>query len=384
MSKKISYNLELLNDCIERDLPIDVEIPEKINGQIKIIFTCNCGIKCLIVFSYIYKYGMKCRKCKIIIANQKTKQTFLKKYGTENPYNLESFKKVRRETCLIKYGVPNYSKTESYKIKRDKTNLEKYGSIIPMQNENVKQKFKRTNMEKYGKEYATQSIEVQEKTKKTNLEKYGTEYYLQSKDAKEKKVNTNIKKYGVKNVLQNKDINQKRINTNIERYGDPNPLKSQIVQEKYKNYWRENFNVEHNMQVPEIVEKQQKSALTYKSYTFPSGKQVLIQGYENLALDKLSTTYDEDKIIVGASLVPKIIYKQNNKTKRYFPDIYINFENLIIEVKSIYTMEKELEKNLAKRKACIEQGYNFQFWIFDRKQNLQILNKDEEYIPRSK
>jgi hypothetical protein len=37
--------------------------------------------------------------------------------------------------------------------------------------------------------------------------------------------------------------------------------------------------------------------------------------------------------------------------------------NLIIEIKSTYTYNKELEKNLAKKNACIQQGFDFIFIV---------------------
>jgi hypothetical protein len=140
------------------------------------------------------------------------------------------------------------------------------------------------------------------------------------------------------------------------------------------------FGVEYPQQVPEFFERSQKSSHKLKPYILPSGKEIKIQGYENYALDKLLQTYQEQDLTVGVSLVPKIIYTLKEKSKRYYPDIYILKDNLIIEVKSTYTMNKELDKNLAKRKACIEQGYDFKFWIFARGQLIQEINKDEEYI----
>ncbi len=60
------------------------------------------------------------------------------------------------------------------------------------------------------------------------------------------------------------------------------------------------------------------------------------------------------------------------KNKVYFPDIYIPESNVIIEVKSDYTYEKELDKNIAKSQASVECGYNFQFWIYDEKKNKTV------------
>ena len=244
---------------------------------------------------------------------------------------------------IYKTGMKcSYCKNEIKQKLLSNNNFEKYGVKNVSQLESVKKKRKLKFLETLGVEFPSQSEEVKQKTRENNLEKYGFEYPHQTKEVQEK------------------------------------------IQKSCKKYWMENYGVENATQVPKFFEKSQINSRKLKSYSFPSGKEVKIQGYENYALDLLLKSYTEDEIIVGAGLVPIILYEYEDKNKRYYTDIYIPKNNLMIEVKSDYTMEKELEKNLAKRKASIEQGYDFQFWIFDRKQNLQILNKDEEYIPRSK
>jgi hypothetical protein len=195
-----------------------------------------------------------------------------------------------------------------------------------------------------------------QKSKEKNLLKRGCEYPGQSEDVKNKIKESNVKNWGCENVFQNPEIKHKSKETMLQKRG-----------------------VEHNMQDPEIFEKSRKTRYQFKPYIFPSGKQVMIQGYENFALDKLLQTYSEDEITVGASLVPKIVFEYNKKVKRYFSDIFIPKNNLIIEVKSTYTMKKEFNLNLAKRKSCLEQGYDFHFWIKNPKGELiKKVNKDEE------
>jgi len=58
---------------------------------------------------------------------------------------------------------------------------------------------------------------------------------------------------------------------------------------------------------------------------------------------------------------------RNGESKYYFPDLYIPHKNLIIEVKSTWTYQKEEEKNQIKAAAARENGYEFEFWIFDSK-----------------
>ena len=55
-------------------------------------------------------------------------------------------------------------------------------------------------------------------------------------------------------------------------------------------------------------------------------------------------------------------YKMNNK-HIYYPDFYYEPMKLVIEVKSTYTYNYHLEKNLAKQKAVLDAGYNFIFII---------------------
>ena len=103
----------------------------------------------------------------------------------------------------------------------------------------------------------------------------------------------------------------------------------------------------------------------------PSGKIVGVQGYEPFAIDYLLENYSEDRIMIYTFDKPRIVYKTDDgKNHYYFPDLYILDENLIIEVKSLYTYNKNIPRNILKRQACLDAGYNFKFMIFDKHGNL--------------
>jgi len=55
------------------------------------------------------------------------------------------------------------------------------------------------------------------------------------------------------------------------------------------------------------------------------------------------------------------------------PDYYLPDYNLIVEIKSSYTYNYDIEKNEAKKKASLENGYNFIF-IID-KDYTEFINK---------
>lgn len=105
-----------------------------------------------------------------------------------------------------------------------------------------------------------------------------------------------------------------------------------------------------------------------KSYTFPSGKIVWVQGSEPQALTILLNDYAESDIVVDddaiARMIGKIYYTGlDRKIHRYIPDIYIISERKIIEVKSSFTYKIQQKTNELKEKACLEAGYRFQFMI---------------------
>ena len=177
--------------------------------------------------------------------------------------------------------------------------------------------------------------------------------------------------------MQSKIIQEKVRQTNIERYGVPCVLSSEIIREKIKQTCLKRYGVENPSQHPEIVKKILRSTHRHKDYTLPSGNIIVIQGYEGFCLDDLfEEGYDETELVVGLDNIPVISYVFKNGDHRYFPDIYIPSDNKIIEVKSRYTLDQQKEKNIAKAKACIDQGYYFEFRVYNEKGNLMEIITD--------
>jgi len=86
--------------------------------------------------------------------------------------------------------------------------------------------------------------------------------------------------------------------------------------------------------------------------------------------DLINSCIDENDIINEKTKVPEIwFFDKNNIEHRYYVDIYIPSQNKCIEVKSLYTYKKEEQKNILKQDAAQKMGYNFEFWIYDKKGN---------------
>jgi hypothetical protein len=118
----------------------------------------------------------------------------------------------------------------------------------------------------------------------------------------------------------------------------------------------------NNWKSEEYAQKVMTNSFKYKDYIMPSGKTVKVQGYESRALDILLRKYTESDVLVSFE-IPSVSYEFNGNLHTYRPDIYIISENKIIEVKSKYTYELHKELNIAKKRGCIAQGFNFEFMI---------------------
>jgi len=247
---------------------------------------------------------------------------------------------------------------------KKKSNLEKYGVEWHSQTQDWKEKTIETSMKRYGTEFYTQTEECKERTRNTCLEKYGVDNMLKSSLSKEGM----IRKYGVNNPLKSSKIREKINKTNVERYGLPWITQTDHFKEKSKQFYEERFQVSHNSQVGEILEKRNRSSYSWKTFRFPSGKEVRVQGYEDRVLQDLLEKYHEDDIVVKNAeieeIVGKIWYKgEDGKNHRYFPDIYVKSENLVVEVKSKWTFEMHKSINLLKEQACKDMNLNFKFHI---------------------
>ena len=125
------------------------------------------------------------------------------------------------------------------------------------------------------------------------------------------------------------------------------------------------------MQNLEVFERQQKSGFKRKLYTFASGAEIYVQGYEMFALNLLLTRgIKEEDLLLGFDTMPRIMYDYNGNTHRYYPDIFLPSQNKIVEVKSEHTYDNNRDVTHLKMQSCQVAGLNAEIWIFSRKGDL--------------
>lgn len=137
--------------------------------------------------------------------------------------------------------------------------------------------------------------------------------------------------YGVRHVFQSEEVCNKIKLTMLKLYGVISPMQNRELFLKAKR-------------TSNKIHKYEDTNIYYQG------------SYELDFLDNYINKIEIDHI-------DSISYNFKNKIKHYHPDFYNKKLNLIIEIKSDYTFNLELDKNLAKQKSCLDKGFNFIFII---------------------
>lgn len=301
---------------------------------------CSPEVKEKLRLSVQKKYGVDCI-WQAESVKEKIKTTMKENHGVENPMYSAKIKEKLKHTILANYGVENVSQSNEIKQKKIETCLMNYGVGSPMHSDEIKEKMKQLSLEKYGVEYPIQSQQVKNNAIRNNLEKYGVEYPMQ---------------------LQ--EFSERVSKTHKEKYADNHWMKDPIVLEKRRQTYLKHFGVNHPMQLPSIYERKIKSGYKVKDYFWKTGEISKIQGHEPIVLKELENKgYSFNEVKTSQKDMPEIWYEFEGIKRRYFPDFYIPKENLIIEVKSDWTLMKDWHKNIAKCCAVIEMGFNFKLEV---------------------
>ena len=205
------------------------------------------------------------------------KKSDKERYGTDNYFLTDDYKRKSKETCLRKYGVEYISQTEDhkksinrspevynniknsqikkygdlyvntddYKRKSKETNIKRYKVEFPSQAKSVKEKIKKTIKQRYGDENYFLTDDFKHKSKETCLKKYGVEHYQQTDEFKEKSIQTNNERYGVDHYVQTDEYKRRSKETNLERYGVESYSQTEEFKYKYKNTNNERYGVDN-------------------------------------------------------------------------------------------------------------------------------------------
>ena len=304
----VCYNQNLLDTCAVKDEAQVIGTYGKLTRDIDVKFKCKCGEQSNKTFRCIVENGgLRCKECSVKVKTTKMKQTLLNTYGVDNPMRVQEFKMKVRERQV------------TFTLERLKEVVGDY--LVGEYDKNI------INRETIITFHCICCNQTHVKTFRM-IEEGGGLVCRECCDAG---------KY-----------------------------------EKIRQSIKAQHGVEYSLQVPELNDKATFKGLKYKKYIGPSGKIYNCQGYEPYGLDLLFIEYKDEDIITAKKKVPEIWWVDGDgQEHRYYVDIYIPKEKRMIEVKSDYRYKMDKEKLEFVWRTCVEQGYNYEVWIF---------NKDHEIV----
>ena len=171
-------------------------------------------------------------------------------------------------------------------------------------------------------------------------------------------------------------VTLRREQTCIKRYGVPYPSSLLETKNKFRATCQLRYGSNHPFQNPAFFHSFKRgSKYRYHPFTLPSGRVINLQGYEGLIVTELLDTYTEEELKFSIECPTFEYTTSDGKLHRYYPDIFIPKENLIVEVKSDYTFANQHATNMLKQKACLNAGYRFEFHVKSNKSSVtKIIN----------
>jgi len=301
-------------------------------------------------------------KCKTDDCPNEWKKTMKNFYGNGGPYC---------ETCAKDNG----------KIKAKQTSLNKYGKEHHLQTKEGMEKQKQTNLKRHGVMHALQNTDSMKKRNETMINNWGVQHAVHNNELKDKMKKTMEDRYNVSFPGQSEEVKQKMKDTCNSRYGKDYACQSEEVKQKRKDTLLKNWGVSNPTQNIEILERAQNSAFRRKIYTTPTGEEWSLQGYEIDVAPKLIQEYGEKNVTSDIKKVPHIPWTdEDGKERTYHCDFYVESLKLIIEVKSIWTAQKDAVKIQRTRKASKELGYDFRLIVLNgKKQWIEDITTSNPY-----
>jgi len=328
------------------------------NNKQKLEFKCACGAIDSIVHQDLMR-GRLCASCK----EDRTKVTCVERYGVDNPSKNHVVKKKIVDTMMKNHGVEYAQQKPEIRAKTDATSLEKYGKLRAFLLPEVFDKIRKTHKVKYGVEFPLQAKEIQDKITMTFMKTLNaprpflSDIYLQRMK----------EKYGHEWFCCTDAFKE----VMVEKYGSEYFITSQ----KYREIMLEKYGAESAMQCPELFRKAQSSSFCRKPYISPDGKTFMVLGYEGIAMDDILKKEGIKTFYAGEDKeIPVFQYiGDDDKTHSYYPDVYIPEENRVIEIKSVYTYNRDPEKTLCKA-LKVSESHLFELRLYNsHKEVVEIL-----------
>lgn len=317
----------------------------------------------------------------------KRKATTRSRFGSDNIFGSEHFKKVVVKTFEEKYGkgITNPSQAKDVKVKKRKKFKANYGVDHWMKADGSTERLKASYSREYGSGVtnAMQVPGVVDKMRENSLRNHGVPWSSTRSEVREKTEKTNLRRYGVKNASMNPKVRAKISSSLNNLWQDPE--RSAVVRGKMVATFQERWGDDHPSKNADYHEKHPG----YKNYTLErDGRCYQYQGYEDVVINEAL----DQGLLVKSTGLPTIRWGGG---RVYHPDLLLHNKRtgntIMVEVKSIWTLHRvnygqSLETNLQKFKAargvCAERGWVFYLALVSKNRIRWLANPTKTSVSR--
>jgi len=251
-----------------------------------------------------------------------------------------------------------YRKVVDTKTKRSPEEKEltkqKHKDTLAARNPEEKERLSNESKERWKNMPPEKKLKRREKIKRSH----------DSKSDEEKLERSNFYKEFWKNMPQERkdEIEVKR---KVKRDSRTEKEKTAIIEKRLKTV------SEKSEEELIAIQEKRTNVFRYKIHTFADGVEFRVQGYENLALRDLEILgFKSNQINVRKMY--KYTDLETGNTKSYFADIHVDgFKT--IEVKSIWYLKVDQNKNRSILTMMLNQNEKFEFWVYDKNETKVII-----------
>jgi len=230
-------------------------------NKTKLYYTCsNCHQEAHMSLSE-FNRGRRCEHC----SKSRAKNTNLKRYGVENPFQSLEIKQRIKEQNIKKYGVDHHMKVPEILQKAIDTNIKKYGLSFAFHSDKSFDKIRATCIDRYGVPFPLQNKHIREKVVKSCREKFGVDYPLQSEEIQDKIMKTFQEKYGMDKYEY---LHQHIENVMMEKFGVKCAFQVEEYREKSRQTCLKRYGVEYQHSVPKSFIKWRCQGIPVKNMCF--------------------------------------------------------------------------------------------------------------------
>lgn len=331
------------------------------------------------------------------LAEVKRKKTVLKTYGVSNVSKSKKVIKKIRQVFQEKYGVDNCMHVDSIRQKHAE-------KMTTRDQKEIQRKMRATCLTRFGTESPQGLKEVRDKMKKTCRKLYESSNAMGNPEVRARQLEGiqtagalgKLSNFGAKNGMNSPGVRQKHLEaiqevdwdqveekrraTQLRKYGADHPMHIPEFKRKQEASMMARFGVPYNVVRPEVQKASATSQFTIKKAKF-GGKTFHYQGYEGPLIEMAVKKFGVRNVI---GQFEKAFPRPVLKDSHYRPDLFIKSIDTYLEVKGVYTLFTQYQRNRTKARSMGRAGYKMIWAVMSDGKNKVLVNLPKDWFDMTK